>query len=222
MQICRRHWRALLSPFNRDLTPGQRWHFVTGWLPWVGDALGLMFLALALAWSVGLVLAPQRFEFPIVPFMLPSIGLFVFKLAQTLLLYNKRVPCRPADRIAAAVAGLALSPTIGRAVGKGLLIGRAPFLRTPKLRDAPALVQGLVMAREEACILVLTLAALAGVAVAHRFGTWEARLWCVVLLTQAMPYAAAVTVAIAAAMPSVVRPRALAPAGEWSPSGAGD
>ena len=41
MQICRGHWRALLSPFNRDLTLGQRWHFVTGWLPWVGDALGL-------------------------------------------------------------------------------------------------------------------------------------------------------------------------------------
>ncbi len=79
-QIGRAHAGALLSPFNRDLTLGQRWHFVTGWLPWVGDALGLLFLLMGLVWSIGLIAAPMRFEFPIVLFMLPSIGLFACKL----------------------------------------------------------------------------------------------------------------------------------------------
>ena len=202
VQICRGHWRALLSPFNRDLTAGQRWHFVTGWLPWLGDALGLLFLVMGLAWSVGLIVAPMRFEFPIVLFMLPSIGLFVFKLAQIFTLYGSRVPCGWADRLGAAVTGLALSHTIAKAVWTGLFVRRAPFLRTPKMEDAPALVQGLVMAREELALLLLTWGALAGVATAHQFATWEATLWCAVLLTQSLPYLAAVSVSVLAAYPA--------------------
>ncbi len=202
MQICRGHWRALLSPFNHDLTLGQRWHFVTGWLPWVGDALGLLFLLMGLVWSVGLIAEPQRFEFPVALFMLPSLGLFGFKLAQIMALYRSRVPCGWRDRIGAAVAGLALSHTIGKAVWKGLVIRSAPFCRTPKMENAPALLQGLVMAREELALLVLSWTAACGVAVAHQLATLEAKLWCAVLLTQSLPYLAAVATSVVAAMPA--------------------
>jgi exo-beta-1,3-glucanase (GH17 family)/cellulose synthase/poly-beta-1,6-N-acetylglucosamine synthase-like glycosyltransferase len=202
MQIVRGHAGALLNPFNRDLTLGQRWAFVTGWLPWVGDALGLAFLILGLAWSVGLVVAPMRFEFPIVLFMLPSIGLFFFKLAQILALYGARVPCGWQDRFGAAIAGLALSHTIGKAVWKGLFIRSAPFLRTPKMEDAPALVQGLIMAREELVLLTLAWTAMIAVGAVHHLATWEATLWCAVLLTQSLPYLAAVTVSVLAALPA--------------------
>ena len=219
MQICRRHAAALLSPLDRDLTLGQKWHFVTGWLPWVGDALGLLFLLMGLVWSVGLIVAPMRFEFPIVLFMVPSIGLFVFKIAQILTLYRARVRCGMVDRLGAAVAGLALSHTIGKAVWKGLLFKQAPFLRTPKMADAPALVQGLVMAREELILLLLTWSALAGVAVAHQFSTWEATLWCVVLLTQSLPYAASVLVSVVAAMPAPKRASLPMPAPAQSRAG---
>ena len=202
MQISRGHFSAFFSPLNRELTLGQRWHFVTGWLPWVGDALGLAFLVMGLAWSVGLIVAPKSFEFPIVLFMLPSLGLFGFKLAQILSLYAHRVNCGLADRFGAAIAGLGLSHAIGKAVWKGLVIRSAPFLRTPKMADAPALVQGLVMAREEFFILALTWAALAGVAWRHEFATWEATLWCAVLLVQSLPYLAAVGISLVAAMPT--------------------
>ena len=202
MQICRHHWRALLSPYNRDLTLGQRWHFLTGWLPWVGDALGLVFLLMGLAWSVGLMVAPMRFEFPVVLFMLPSIGLFAFKLLQIMALYRHRVPCGWRDRLGAAIGGLALSHTIAKAVWTGLLIGRAPFLRTPKMAAAPALVQGLIMAREEAVLLLAAWGAALGVAIAHRLGTAEAQLWCLVLLTQSLPYLASVVTALVAAIPA--------------------
>jgi hypothetical protein len=103
------------------------------------------------------------------------------------------------------VAGLALSHTIGKAVWKGLFIRSAPFLVTPKMEGAPALVQGLVMAREELALLVLTWAAMIGVGVAHQMATIEARLWCAVLFTQSLPYLAAVTVAVVAAFPARVR-----------------
>jgi len=65
------------------------------------------------------------FEFPVALFMLPSLGLFGFKLAQIMALYRSRVPCGWRDRIGAAVAGLALSHTIGKAVWKGLVIRSA-------------------------------------------------------------------------------------------------
>ena len=202
MQIVRGHAGAMLNPFDRTLTAGQRWAFVTGWLPWMGDALGLAFLITGLAWSVGLIVAPMRFEFPIVLFMVPSIGLFFFKLAQIFALYSVRVPCGWRDRAGAAIAGLALSHTIGKAVWKGLFIRSAPFLRTPKMNDAPALVQGLVMAREELALLVACWSATLAVGWIHHLATAEAKLWCAVLLTQSMPYLAAVTVAVVAAIPA--------------------
>jgi exo-beta-1,3-glucanase (GH17 family)/cellulose synthase/poly-beta-1,6-N-acetylglucosamine synthase-like glycosyltransferase len=202
MQIVRGHAGALLNPFNRQLTIGQRWAFVTGWLPWVGDALGLAFLLLGLAWSVGLVLAPMRFEFPIVLFMVPSIGLFFFKLAQIFVLYGAKVPCGWRDRAGAAIAGLALSHTIGKAVWKGLFIRSAPFLRTPKMENAPALIQGLVMAREELVLLLASWTAMVAVGWVHHMATAEAVLWTAVLLTQSLPYLAAVTVAVVAAFPA--------------------
>ena len=212
MRIVRANAAALFNPFNRELTLGQRWHFVTGWLPWVGDALGLVFLALGLAWSAGLILDPVRFEFPIALFMLPSIGLFIFKIGQILALYANRVPCGLVDRIGAAVAGLALSHSIGKAVWKGLFTNSLPFLRTPKMKNAPALVQGLVMSREELVLLVLTWGALLGVGFGHHWATLETRLWCAVLFTQSLPYLASVGVAILAAMPAPAPKSVPAPA----------
>jgi hypothetical protein len=204
MRIVRANAGALFNPWNKELTLGQRWHFITGWLPWMGDALGLGFLAMGLAWSAGLILEPVRFQFPIALFMLPSIGLFVFKIVQILALYANRVPCGLRDRLGAAVAGLALSHSIGKAVWKGLFTSRLPFLRTPKMNNAPALVQGLVMAREEFCLLALTWGALLGVGFGHHWATLETKLWCVVLFTQSLPYLASVSVSILAAMPARV------------------
>jgi exo-beta-1,3-glucanase (GH17 family)/cellulose synthase/poly-beta-1,6-N-acetylglucosamine synthase-like glycosyltransferase len=244
VQIVKGHLGALLNPFRRDLTWGQRWHFVMGWMPWFGDALGLVFVLMGLAWSAGLIFATPwaeaalgaaahalglaatpalillgtRFEFPILLFMLPSLGLFAFKLFQILALYTARVPCGWRDRIGAAVAGLALTHAIGKAVIAGLFTRRAPFLRTPKMESAPALVQGLVMARQELTLLLLLWAASLGVLLVHEAGTWEAVLWSVILLVQSVPYAAAVAVSLVAAMPAKRAAPAAAPA--TGPAGA--
>jgi exo-beta-1,3-glucanase (GH17 family)/cellulose synthase/poly-beta-1,6-N-acetylglucosamine synthase-like glycosyltransferase len=218
MRITRANAAALFNPFNKELSTGQRWHFVTGWLPWMGDALGLVFLALGLIWSAGLILEPVGFQFPIALFMLPSIGLFVFKIFQILALYTAKVPCKFGDRLAAAVGGLALSHSIGKAVWKGLFTNRLPFLRTPKMKDAPALIQGLVMAREEFVLLVLTWAALLGVGFVHHWATPETKLWCVVLFTQSLPYLASVGVSILAAMPAPLTKAIIAPAPKLAPA----
>ncbi|WP_431284294.1 glycosyltransferase [Humitalea sp. 24SJ18S-53] len=202
VQIVKGHAGALFNPFNRDLTRGQRWHFVMGWMPWFGDALGLAFVAGSLAWSAGLIFAPVRTDFPILLFMLPSLGLFAFKLVQLWMLYAARVECGAWDRLGAALGGLSLTHTIGKAVWMGLIHRRATFFRTPKMADAPALVQGLVMVREELGILALLWAAILGVTLVHGGATWEAALWTVVLGVQSIPYLAAVGVSLLAVMPA--------------------
>ncbi|WP_424136472.1 glycosyltransferase [Roseomonas chloroacetimidivorans] len=230
IQIMKGHWRALLNPFDRSLTQGQRFHFVMGWMPWIGDALGLAFVIGGLAWSIGLVLIPLTRlyptvdlfgmsvateglrtalvsvglsdEFPITLFMLPSLGLFAFKLLQIWMLYRARVACSPLDRLGAALGGLALTHTIGKAVWQGFYKRRAHFARTPKMENAPALVQGLLTARQEGIFLLLLWLAAAGITLAHRGGTWEAILWTVILLVQSIPYLAAVSMAVIAALPS--------------------
>jgi hypothetical protein len=83
-----------------------------------------------------------------------------------------------------------------------MLIRNAPFLRTPKLRHSPAFLQGLAMASEELTVLLLNWTAIAGVAWVHRLATTEARLWCLVLLTQSMPYVAAVATSVLACRPT--------------------
>jgi exo-beta-1,3-glucanase (GH17 family)/cellulose synthase/poly-beta-1,6-N-acetylglucosamine synthase-like glycosyltransferase len=221
MQICRSHWRALFSPFNRELSLGQRWHFITGWLPWIGDALGLAFLLTGLVWSVVLMVAPGSTPFPLALFMLPSLGLFGFRLAHLLALYRFAVPCGGRDRLGAAMAGIALSHTIAKAVWKGLLVRRAPFWRTPKLMRAPPLVRGLAMAAEELVLLLASWAAIAGVVATRGLDTMEARLWCAVLLTQSLPYLAAVATALLATVPARQR-RLVAAADLALRSGAGD
>jgi cellulose synthase/poly-beta-1,6-N-acetylglucosamine synthase-like glycosyltransferase len=208
MRILRAHAGALFNPFNKEITLGKRWHFVTGWLPWMGDALGLAFLVMGLAWSVGLILDPARFECPVALFMLPSIGLFMFKIVQLFAAYAHRMPCGFKDRVGAAVVGLALSHSIGKAVWRGLFTNHLPFLRTPKLADAPVLVQGLTVAREEFWILLLSWGALLAVGIGHHWATLEIRLWCAVLFTQSLPYLAAVGVSILAAMPPCLPTRA--------------
>ena len=198
-RILRAHAGALLNPFSKALTPGQRWHFLAGWLPGMGDALGLAFLVMGLAWSIGLILDPAR-ELPVALVLLP-FGLFLFKLTPVF-----------AGRPGAAVAGLALSHGTGKAVWRGLFTSHPPVSRTPKMTGAPALARGLAMAREEFWGLFLIWGALLGVGISRDWATLEVRLWCAMLFIQSLPYLAAVGVSIFAAMPSHLPKRAPWPA----------
>jgi cellulose synthase/poly-beta-1,6-N-acetylglucosamine synthase-like glycosyltransferase len=188
-RILRAHAGALLNPFSQALTPGQRWHFVAGWLPSMGDALGLAFLIMGLAWSIGLILDPAR-EIPIALVLLP-FGLFLFKLVPAF-----------AGRPGAGVAGLALSHGIGKAVWRGLFTSHPPVSCPLKMAAAPALARGLATAREEFWVLFLIWGVLLGVGIGQDWATLEVRLWCAMLFVQSLPYVAAIGVSIFAAMPS--------------------
>jgi cellulose synthase/poly-beta-1,6-N-acetylglucosamine synthase-like glycosyltransferase len=203
VMIMREHLMALLGLERSQLTAGQRYHFVAGWLPWFADGLNLVFNLAALAWSVGMVLVPAQFTPPLVTIAAIPLALFAFKVTKSFLLYRFRVTATLRQSLAAGIAGLALSHTIARAVWKGLVTRKLGFFRTPKMADAPALLRALADAREEALLMVALV--LAGVCVLLRDDAYmlDVRVWALVLFVQSVPYVSAVLVSLISALPSL-------------------
>ncbi|UYN93602.1 MAG: glycosyltransferase [Enhydrobacter sp.] len=203
MQILKAHAGRMLSNTTR-LTSWQKYHFVAGWLPWFADALNLLFTWAGLAWAAAVVLPPlfgiKPVGLPPAEFIVPTMGIFVFKLAYSFGLYADRVKCSFRQSLGASLAGLALTYTVGRAVIYGLVTSRLPFMRTPKMDERATLGMALGMARGEAVLaLLLWLAALVlwnGVGVVNP----EARLWAAFMVVQSLPFAAAVTVSMVNAL----------------------
>lgn len=212
VQILRAHAKALLSSADQRLTKGQRYHFIAGWLPWLADGLNAVFNLIALGWSAAMIFAPQRFDPPLMMFSLLPLTLFAFKLTKLAHLYSYRIGANFRQTCAAALAGLALSHTIGVAVVKGLLTRNEPFFRTPKHKQPHALAEGLAAARAEtAWLLALVLAAtgLTGqftiapglvVGIPEELKAPDVSLWVAVLLIQAIPYAATLLMSLVSAM----------------------
>lgn len=174
------------------------------------DAGGLLAVDSLAATAKMLEKWTERFEYPLVLFVVPTLVVFAFKSVRFLMLYSKRVECDLWHRLGAGVAGLALTYTIGRAVLQGFLSRRAqPFLRTPKCEDAPALVQGIKMARDETILFLVPLTAAVAVLLLQGRDFVDARAWAAMLLVQAVPYAAALLQSMIAAAPSLAWVRRL-------------
>ena len=207
MQILKRHARALFME-GGPLTAGQRYHFVAGWLPWVADGFNMLFNIAALGWSAAMVLAPHQIDPPLVMFSVLPLSLFTFKLAKLVHLYRVRVGANVRQTLAAAIAGLALTHTIGLAVVKGLLTRSEPFFRTPKNGESARLLQALAAAREETLMMVgLWLAAwfVAHTPLQQGAQGPDRLAWIVVLLIQSVPYASSVLASLASAFPLPAR-----------------
>lgn len=195
MQILRRHSAELFGKKPTALTNGQRYHFLAGWLPWVADGFNLVFNLAAIAWSVAMIVAPAQIDAPLMMFSVLPLSLFVFKLSKMIYLYRSRVKANLRQTLAAAVAGLALSHTVGLATLKGLFTDNQPFVRTPKCAKPSAWREALVAVREELLMLVsLVVVVLALTLTPRDFGSPDLSVWSCVLAIQAIPYAAAVMV----------------------------
>ena len=66
-----------------------------------------------------MIVAPHRIDPPLIMFSVLPLALFTFKLVKLAHLYASRVGANIRQTLAAALAGLALSHTIGVAVVKG-------------------------------------------------------------------------------------------------------
>ena len=202
VQIIKRHLSALL-PGGEELTTGQRYHFVSGWLPWFADAANMVFALAAVLWSMLLWL--KWVEFPPAVFLVPTLSAFAFKIVAGFWLYSKRIKCPWRDRIGAALAGMALTHTVGRAVWQGLFTSGKPFFRTPKCEDKPAFMQGILMAREELGLLAALLICAFSILQQYGAANLNAVLWAAMLLVQSLPYWAALWVSMVNALPQARR-----------------
>jgi exo-beta-1,3-glucanase (GH17 family)/cellulose synthase/poly-beta-1,6-N-acetylglucosamine synthase-like glycosyltransferase len=204
VQIMRHHAAELAGLARTRLTPGQRYHFVAGWLPWIADGVNLLFNMAALGWSLAMVVAPLKVDPPLIIFSILPLALFCFKVSKVIYLYRgARIVGTARQTLAAASAGLALSHSIARAMWQGLVTRDMPFLRTPKMEQATALGRALASAREE--ILLMTALWVAAAAVAFQSGseTLDLLLWIIVLLVQSVPYLAALAVSVLSAYPGL-------------------
>jgi exo-beta-1,3-glucanase (GH17 family)/cellulose synthase/poly-beta-1,6-N-acetylglucosamine synthase-like glycosyltransferase len=200
MQILKAHARALFLE-GGPLSAGQRYHFVAGWLPWVADGCNLLFNLAALGWSAAMVWSP-RIDPPLVMYSVLPLSLFTFKLAKLVHLYRVRVGANVRQTLAAAVAGLALTHTIGVAAVKGLATRSEPFFRTPKQAGVSGLVRALAAAREETLLmagLVLSAWAVSYTGLPESAGP-DRLAWIIVLLVQAIPYASSLAVSLISAL----------------------
>jgi exo-beta-1,3-glucanase (GH17 family)/cellulose synthase/poly-beta-1,6-N-acetylglucosamine synthase-like glycosyltransferase len=206
MQILKAHARALFLE-GGPLSPGQRYHFVAGWLPWVADGCNLLFNLAALGWSAAMVWAPGKVDPPLVMYSVLPLSLFTFKLAKLVHLYRVRVGANLRQTVAAAIAGLGLTHTIGKAAVKGLVTRSEPFFRTPKQASASGILRALGAAREETVMVAGLL--LSAWAVAHtstrELAGPDRLAWIVVLLVQSVPYASSLIVSLVSAFPLPAR-----------------
>jgi exo-beta-1,3-glucanase (GH17 family)/cellulose synthase/poly-beta-1,6-N-acetylglucosamine synthase-like glycosyltransferase len=199
MQIMKRHAGAIFLGHTR-LSWAQRYQFLSGWLPWISDALGLVVTIIALVWTALMVTDPVTFDVPMAALSATALALFGAKMIKTLLLYPQKVRSGIIGALAASTAGLALTHTVAKAVWAGLFTSGKPFLRTPKCADTASIGQVLRLAWQETGLLIGCLGALFMMMWTRGFDDPAVILWMVMLTIQTMPYAATAVVAVLSAM----------------------
>jgi hypothetical protein len=190
MQIMKARWDWMTSKTS-TLTRGQRFHFLTGWFSWFGDALHLVFTLMAMLWTLGMVVAPQYFTLPMYLFLVPLIGFFIFKAAFGIILYRVRVPCSWKDTLAASVASMGLSHAIARGIFQGLSRKKGEFIRTAKSRRIGAKPNPFTSVSEEMLLFLALAACVVGMINSIGIHYVEGKLWITILSAQAIPYASA-------------------------------
>lgn len=202
IQILRSHAREVFSLTKSPLTIGQRYHFLAGWLPWLADGLNLAFTLGAVLWSIGMLFGPKTFEAPLAACAVPPFALFTFKLIKLLVLYRSRVRIPFSLSVGAAVAGLALSHTVAKAVIAGFLTKERPFFRTPKCENKPLFVQALVAVQEEVTLMLTLTGLAAAIWLTDTGWTFEVRVWAGMLVMMALPHLAALVMSAINVMPA--------------------
>jgi hypothetical protein len=198
MQIMKRHAREIFLG-GSGLSWEQRYQFLSGWLPWISDGLGMIVTCAALVWTLLMWVAPSYIDVPMPALSAAAMALFATKLIKTLLLYPPKVRSGVKGALLASVAGLSLTHAVGKAVWSGLLTANQPFLRTPKCTDPAQFSQALRVVWQETLLLVGLLAAMVSMGFDRGFEDPAVSLWMVMLGVQSLPYAATfVTASISA------------------------
>src|SRR5262249_58316442 len=83
MQIMKRHARPIFLG-SAGLTWTQRYQFLSGWLPWISDGLGMVVTIAALIWTVLMWAVPGSIDVPMPALSAAAMALFATKMLKTL------------------------------------------------------------------------------------------------------------------------------------------
>ncbi|PKM12051.1 MAG: cellulose synthase [Gammaproteobacteria bacterium HGW-Gammaproteobacteria-3] len=202
MMIIKHHWKEFLPGKKSRLTTTQRYYFIAGWLPWFSDALALLLTLASLIMTAFLIYDPRHSELPVNALLLPTIGIFGFKILRTLWLYHARVNCSLWQSLGAALSGLALTHTVAKGTLQGLFTSGKPFMRTPKLEQQGPLIAGLAIIWQELLLLISLGLAIYSMTLIEHFDNLSGRLWIAVLSVQTVPYLATLLVTLASIAPA--------------------
>jgi cellulose synthase/poly-beta-1,6-N-acetylglucosamine synthase-like glycosyltransferase len=214
MQILKRHSSSIFlgrkADGTRSLSGAQRYQFLAGWMPWFADGFALIFAILALAWSGLMIVAPRHFDVPLTALSAVALAIFILKTVKTVWLHRAKVGTGFRGAVASAITGLSLSYTVGKGVIAGLCTSSKPFLRTPKCEASAPWTQIVTVAKAETALLLGTIAAIFGTAWSTQLDDPADVVWIAALSVMAVPYAAALLVALFSTM-KPGRPAALHP-----------
>ncbi len=207
VQIVKQHAKSLFSKRGKTLTAMQRYHFLAGWVPWAAEGLNYLLTLAALSWSTAMIIAPYIVK-P-VPWLFSTslLSALLFRTLKVIHLYRYQISTDIREALAAILAGMALYPTIGKAVLSGTFTSRLPFFRTPKQTQGGSSGRGLIEAREELCMVTLFWLAIIGLHASNAGSDPDLWFWKAMLFAQSLPYLAAVVMAVLSGKASrLVRP----------------
>ena len=200
MQILKHHLPRLLGRSTLDF--GQRYHFLTGWFGWLGDALQLVFTLGSIGWTLAMLAFPKSFSLPVSIMLTPIICFLVIKAALGPVLYRKTMHCGWSDIFGASLASLGLSHAIARGVMQGIVQKEGVFKPTAKGKSANGgLRQLLEPVREEFLLLLGLIICSLAMLFSRGLNNIDAQLWVAMLSLQSLPYLSAVACQLIAQMP---------------------
>jgi exo-beta-1,3-glucanase (GH17 family)/cellulose synthase/poly-beta-1,6-N-acetylglucosamine synthase-like glycosyltransferase len=191
MQILKHHLPKLLG--DSTLTFGQRYHFITGWFGWLGDALQLAFALGSIGWSLAMLFFPHAFSLPVSIMIITIICFLVVKAAMGPILYRKTMQCKWIDIFGASVASLGLSHAIAKGIISGLVKKDGVFSVTTKGKAAQkdSTFGWIQPIREEVLLLLALFASAIAMLVTRGFNNVDAQIWVTLLSLQSLPYLSA-------------------------------
>jgi cellulose synthase/poly-beta-1,6-N-acetylglucosamine synthase-like glycosyltransferase len=166
IQILRRHWRSMLPgrrTSQNDLSPAQRWAYLTGAIQWYGDLLGLVFYVVLLVGAANIAFGGGLLYRKLTGFLLAAIPLLVLLgLLRAVALLRRGTGASWGEAFGAFFIWQATGLTVARASVQALFAKQAAFLRTPKTQDEPSWGDALRANWAECVLGALGLAGIAG------------------------------------------------------------
>jgi exo-beta-1,3-glucanase (GH17 family)/cellulose synthase/poly-beta-1,6-N-acetylglucosamine synthase-like glycosyltransferase len=200
MQILKAHLPALLGLSRLSLA--QRYHFLTGWFSWFGDALQLLFVFASLFWSTLMLLAPASFGLPVALLIAPMLGFMAFKALLGPILYRHAMKCPWWDIAGASLLSAGLSHAIACGIFAGIVRRKGTFVVTPKGWKKKGGLALFSPIREELGLLLGLLLCASQIAAHMDTRETAVQAWIAVLILETIPYWAALGAQLIANWPA--------------------